>query len=227
VPSIFLEGRTAMPSSRVARGAQRIYCAGPLFNRPEREEMAEIARALEDAGFPVFLPQRDGFLFAEVQREFIRGGYEPAEATHMIQRAIFWLDTYEVVAGCQGLVLNLNGRVPDEGAVAEGAMAWMAGKALVLYKADTRSKIQGQDNPLVAGLGGFVSVSTVPEIAYAFRQIFRTWRAPKAVALPPAVRSTLEAGRRLSRLLAACTSAAEMVPAITTLIQRQNRTTRR
>jgi nucleoside 2-deoxyribosyltransferase len=216
-----------MPTSRVARGAQRIYCAGPLFNRPEREEMTGIARALEDTGFPVFLPQRDGFLFAEVHREFVRGGYEAAEATHMIQQAIFWLDTYEVIAGCQGLVLNLNGRVPDEGAVAEGAMAWMAGKALVLYKADTRGLIQGQDNPLVGGLGGFVSVSTVPEIAYAFRQIFRTWRAPKPVALPPTVRSTVEVGRRLSRLLADCSSPAEMVPAITSLIRRQGRTPNR
>lgn len=206
-----------MPVSQKARGGQRIYCAGPLFNRPERDEMAEIARTLEDAGFPVFLPQRDGFLFAEVHQEFVKGGYESAEATAMIQRAIFWLDTYEVISGCQGLVLNLNGRVPDEGAVAEGAMAWMAGKALVIYKADTRSKIQGQDNPLVCGLGSFVKVGTIPEIAYAFRQVFRTWRPPKTVALPPAVRSTLETGRRLSRLIAACTSPADMVPAITSL----------
>jgi nucleoside 2-deoxyribosyltransferase len=213
-----------MPVNQKARGGQRIYCAGPLFNRPERDEMAEIARTLEDAGFPVFLPQRDGFLFAEVHQEFVKGGYESAEATAMIQRAIFWLDTYEVISACQGLVLNLNGRVPDEGAVAEGAMAWMAGKALVLYKGDARSLIQGQDNPLVGGLGSFVRVSTIPEIAYAFRQVFRSWRPPKTVALPPAVRSSVETGRRLSRLLAACSSPAEMVPAITSLTRRLGRT---
>jgi nucleoside 2-deoxyribosyltransferase len=216
-----------MPTRRVARGTQRIYCAGPLFNRPERQEMAEIARALEDAGFGVFLPHRDVFLFEDVHREFVRGGYEPAEATHLIQRAIFYADTYEVVAGCQGLVLNLNGRVPDEGAVGEGAMAWMAGKALVLYKADARGLIQGQDNPLVRGLGNFVSVTTVPEIAYAFRQIFHTWRAPKAVTLPPAVRSSVQIGQRLSRQLAGCSSPAEMVPAITSLIRQQGRTPNR
>jgi nucleoside 2-deoxyribosyltransferase len=210
-----------MPTSRVARGGQRIYCAGPLFNRPEREEMAEIARTLEEAGFQVFLPQR--FLFTEVHQEFVKGGYEDAEATSMIQRALFWLDTYEIIAGCQGLVLNLNGRVPDEGAVAEGAMAWMAGKALVLYKADTRSLIQGQDNPLVCGLGEFVRVSTIPEIAYAFRQVFRSWRPPKTVALPTAVRRTVETGRRLSRLLGANASPAEMMPAITSLIREQGR----
>jgi hypothetical protein len=182
--------------------------------------MAEIARTLEEAGFAVFLPHRDGFLFADVHHEFVKGGYEPAEATSMIQRAIFWLDIYEVISGCEGLVLNLNGRVPDEGAVAEGAMAWMAGKALVLFKGDTRSLIQGQDNPLVSGLGSFVRVSTIPEIAYAFRQMFRSWRPPTTVALPPAVRTSVETGRRLSRLLAGCESVAEMVPVITSLTRR-------
>jgi nucleoside 2-deoxyribosyltransferase len=216
-----------MATRRVARGAPRIYCAGPLFNRPEREEMAEIARALEHAGFGVFLPHRDVFLFDDVHREFVRGGYGSGEATRLIQRAIFYADTYEVIAGCQGLVLNLNGRVPDEGAVGEATMAWMAGKALVLYKADARSLIQGQDNPLVRGLGNFVNVTTVPEIAYAFRQIFRTWRPPKAVALAPAVRGTIETGRRLSRLLANCSSAAEMVPAITSLLRQPDRKSHR
>jgi len=38
----------------------RVYCAGPLFNEKEKEEMAEIAQALERHGFEVFLPQRDG-----------------------------------------------------------------------------------------------------------------------------------------------------------------------
>jgi len=68
-----------------------------------------------------------------------------------------------VIARCRGLLLN--GRVPDEGAVAETAMAWMAGKVVVLYRSDSRSFIAGGDNPLVAGLGTFVTVPTIPEIA--------------------------------------------------------------
>lgn len=205
----------------------RIYCAGPLFNRAEQEEMAEIARTLEGAGFSAFLPQRDGFVFADVHREFLRGGYESAEATRMIQQAIFWLDAYEVVSGCQGLVLNMNGRVPDEGAVAETAMAWMAGKAVVLYKADSRSLIQGSDNPLVLGLGGFAKVSTIPEIAYAFAQLFRTRRDAPTPALPQAVRRAIEPGRRLSQLLGASNSPAEIVPMIVGLTRQAPRTSRR
>lgn len=179
--------------------------------------MAEIARTLEGAGLSTFLPHRDGFVFADVYREFMRAGYEDTEASRMIQRAIFCLDTYEVLSGCDGLVLNMNGRVPDEGAVAEGAMAWMAGKPIVLYKADDRSLIQGNDNPLVAGLGHFVKVSTVPEIAYAFTQLFRGRRETASPAYPRAVREAVEPGRRLARALADCGSPADIVPAIAAL----------
>jgi len=212
-----------LAATQKRKPAQRIYCAGPLFNRAEQEEMAEIARTLQGAGFSVFLPQRDGFVFADVHREFLRGGYESTEATRMIQQAIFWLDTYEVVSGCQGLVLNMNGRVPDEGAVAEAAMAWMAGKAIVLYKSDSRSLILESDNEMVLGLGGFVKVSTIPEIAYAFAQLFRTRRPGPEVSLPRVVRSAVEPGRRLSKLLAACKSPSDIVPVIVSLARRSHR----
>ena len=183
----------------------------------------EIARALEGAGFSVFLPHRDSFVFEDVHREFLRGGYDSAEASRMIHQAIFWLDAYEVLEGCQGLVLNMNGRVPDEGAVAEAAMAWMAGRAIVMYKEDSRSLIQGNDNPLVLGLGNFVKVSTIPEIAYAFAQIFRNRPPDKAPFLPQAAKRVVEPGRRLSKLLAACKSPADIVPAIVSLTRRPPR----
>jgi nucleoside 2-deoxyribosyltransferase len=212
-----------MAPARTRQPARRIYCAGPLFNRAEQEEMAEIARTLEGSGFSVFLPHRDGFVFADVHREFLRGGYESAEASRMIQQAIFWLDTYQVLAGCDGLVLNMNGRVPDEGAVAEAAMAWIAGKAIVLYKADSRSLIQGNDNPLVAGLGGFVTVSTIPEIVYAFTQLFRARRPGRDPLVPASVKSAIQPGRRLSRLLTGCKSPADIVPVIASLVRRSPR----
>jgi hypothetical protein len=123
----------------------------------------------------------------------------------------------EVLEACQGLVLNMNGRVPDEGAVAEAAMAWVAGKAMVLYKADSRSLIQGSDNPLVLGLGNFVSVSTIPEIAYAFTQLFRARRLGPEAPLPRAVKSAVESGRRLAKLLGTCKSPANVVPVIVSL----------
>ena len=61
-----------MTAAQKGKPIPRIYCAGPLFNRAEQEEMAEIARTLAGAGFSVFLPHRDGFVFADVHREFLR-----------------------------------------------------------------------------------------------------------------------------------------------------------
>ncbi len=196
----------------------RIYCAGPPFNEHERGEMAAIARMLESAGFAVFLPHRDAFVFADILAELVQGGYEPAEAAPLIQRAIFCLDSYEVLAGCQGLVLNLNGRVPDEGGVAEAAMAWTAGLPVVLYKDDARTAVHGYDNPLVSGLGYFVHVSTLPEIAYAFTQLFKR-RAAAAPAFPKTVRSVLDQGKRLSRALHACQTRADIAAAMVRVIR--------
>jgi nucleoside 2-deoxyribosyltransferase len=224
MPTSKPKGRQQAPAKRTDR--HRIYCAGPLFNRPEQEEMAEIARTLAEAGFSVFLPHRDSFLFADVHREFLRGGFGSGEAIRMVQQAIFCLDTYEVVSGCQGLVLNMNGRVPDEGAVAEAAMAWMAGKPVVLYKADSRSLILESDNEMVLGLGSFVKVSTIPEIAYAFVQLFRTWRPGPETRLPRVVNGAVESGRHLSKLLTHCKSPADIVPAIVSLSRRPPRTFR-
>lgn len=199
---------------RKAVAPPRVYCAGPLFNRAERAEMAEIAATLEGAGFRTFLPQRDGLILDEVRRELLRGGYTASEAGRMVQAAIFWLDAYEVLHDCQGLVANLDGRVPDEGTVAEAAMAWMAGKAVVFYKSDSRSLLHGVDNPLVAGLGQFVTVSTIPEVAYAFAQLFRKRAPQRQGALPPPVKSAVEHGRRLSAALGAAKSPADTAAAI-------------
>jgi nucleoside 2-deoxyribosyltransferase len=145
----------------------RIYCAGPLFNSSERAEMEILAEALEQAGFKAFLPHRDGFLYGAIVPDLVRAGYPLEVAQWMARQAIFALDVYQVLVSCEGTVVNLNGRVPDEGAVVEGAMAWTAGKAVVLFKDDARSKIDGLDNPLVAGLGGFRLVNHTADLPQA------------------------------------------------------------
>ena len=106
-------------------------------------------------------------------------------------------------------------------------MAWMAGKTIVLYKADSRSLIQGSDNPLVLGLGNFAKVSTIPEIAYAFTQLCRNRRPAKPPAFPQAARRVVEPGRRLAKLLAACKSPADIVPVIVSVTRRPSRVSAR
>lgn len=145
----------------------RVYCAGPLFNPKEREEMSEIAQALEEAGFDTFLPQRDGLELTVCVEALARKGIDRHIAARMISRAIFALDVYQVLEACDAIVVNLNGRVPDEGAVSEAALAWCEGKAVVGYKADGHAAFHAGDNPLVAGLFDFNLCGSVGEVVPA------------------------------------------------------------
>lgn len=150
--------------------ADRIYCAGPLFNAKEQEEMLGLAKALESEGFSTFLPQRDGLELSPCAEALAERGVDKAAAALLVARAIFALDVFQVLENCQGVIVNLNGRVPDEGAVSEAAMAWRSGKPLVAYKSDSRSVFLGQDNPLVVGLFGFRLYKTVPSAVRAMEE---------------------------------------------------------
>ena len=174
----------------------RIYCAGPLFNASERAEMEMLADTLEEAEFKTFLPHRDGFLFAAILPDIIKAGYPADIAQWMARQAIFALDVYQVLMGCDGTIVNLNGRVPDEGAVCEGAIAWTAGKAVVLFKDDARSLIAGLDNPLVAGLGAFRLVRRVEDLPKAMERALteRTSESLQAEILPAPVRQATNRG---------------------------------
>jgi nucleoside 2-deoxyribosyltransferase len=177
----------------------RIYCAGPLFNPSERAEMEMLAEAIEQGGFKTFLPHRDGFIFGAIVPDLERAGYRLDVAQWMARQAIFALDIQQVVLECDGTIVNLNGRVPDEGAVVEGAIAWTAGKAVVLFKDDARSKIAGLDNPLVAGLGGFRLVNHSEDLPRALTRAL-TEHPPEILqvdTLPMTTRQTVEHGQRL------------------------------
>jgi nucleoside 2-deoxyribosyltransferase len=178
----------------------RIYCAGPLFNPSERADMEILAEALELAGFETFLPHRDGLLYGTIVPDLVRAGYALDVSQWMARQAIFALDVYQVIISCDGTVVNLNGRVPDEGSVVEGAMAWTVGKAVVLFKDDARSKIDGLDNVLVAGLGGFRLVKHSADLPAAMTRALAQ-HPPLPVqftSLPATIRQVVEHGQSLT-----------------------------
>ena len=184
------------------RNPKRVYCAGPLFNEAERREMLQIADVLAAAGFEPFVPHSDGMEFAEVQPYLLQHGFDAAAVGRLLHEAIFALDTYQVMVGCGSLVVNLNGRVPDEGAVAESSMAWTLGKPVVAYKSDVRSLIAGRDNPLVVGPMGFDVVFALEKIPVALTERIAAV-ADSAVAMPcpPHIGPILRRGERLWQAL--------------------------
>lgn len=149
----------------------KIYCAGPLFNPIERKEMLAISNTLKDAGFSVFLPHEDGLEFARLFPTFLERGFQQNDAQKILNHAIFSLDVYEVI-DADGLVLNMNGRVPDEGAMVEAGIAWANNKPIVIFNSDDRSLVQGVCNPLAMGLSNFEVISEYQQIPVKFTDLF-------------------------------------------------------
>jgi nucleoside 2-deoxyribosyltransferase len=149
----------------------KIYCAGPIFNPSEQKEMDSIAHVLRNAGYEVFLPQKDGLEFAKLFPAFLERGVKLDEAQRLLNNAIFALDVFQI-KDSDGLVLNMNGRVPDEGAMVEAGIAWACQRPIVIFNSDDRSLIHGNSNPLVMGLSDFESVSEYSDIPDAFNRKF-------------------------------------------------------
>ena len=163
--------------------------------------MSRVALHLEAEGFQTFLPHRDGLervALPIASRLGRLSALTPGGAT--LQRAIFALDLFQLIERCEGLVFNMNGRVPDEGAVAETAIAYATGKAVVLYKEDARSMLGGLDNPMLLGLSpAFSTVPTLSSIAPALRDALEV--APGPGPTPAHLARTLDFGRRVWALL--------------------------
>lgn len=92
-----------------------IYLAGPLFSEAERRFNPSLTERLEDSGFRVFLPQRDG-----VERD--KPPYDEMTPEER-RREIFLLDEAKILEA-DIILFVLDGRVPDEGACVELGIAY-------------------------------------------------------------------------------------------------------
>ncbi len=140
------------PSGTSAMEKHRIYCSGPVFCAEEIGGMSALAKVLEEAGFQTFLPHRDGlesYVLGFSNSSFLSTVFPIRKR---IDYAIFALDVYELIERCDAVVCNLNGRVPDEGMIVESALAYAAGKPLVLFKNDLRAPFGGYDNSMLTSL---------------------------------------------------------------------------
>ena len=120
---------------------KKIYFAAPMFSQSEKDYNLMVVKVLEDHGYTVFLPQRDGLEAPQLE------GKTEEEKTEMI----FKLDHDEVIKA-DIVFMNMDGRVPDEGACVELGMAYEAGKRCYGFKTDPRSVELDLDlNPMISG----------------------------------------------------------------------------
>ena len=130
-------GNTDTESSR----GKKVYFAAPLFSQGEKDYNLLLTKVLEDHGYEVFLPQRDGYLAAEL------AGKTEDELTQLI----FEKDFSEVMKA-DIIFMLLDGRVPDEGACVELGIAYANGKRCYGVKTDARSVEINMDlNPMITG----------------------------------------------------------------------------
>jgi nucleoside 2-deoxyribosyltransferase len=140
----------------IVKPGSPVYCAGPMFSIADQHEESQIAHHLEDAGFSTYLPQRDGIEVGKVMGKINSGlGLAPnevAEVMTFVRKLVFALDMYQLIGRSRAVVFNMDGRVPDEGGVAETATAFAAGQPIVIFKTSPITILGGTDNPMVQGL---------------------------------------------------------------------------
>jgi nucleoside 2-deoxyribosyltransferase len=177
----------------------RVYCSGPLFCAEEIGGMSAIAQVIEAAGFETFLPHRDG-LEAYVL-SFPNSSFPStlAPIRSRVDYAIFSLDVYELIERCGAVVCSLNGRVPDEGMIVEAALAYAAGKPLVLFKDDARAPFGGYDNSMLTSLVRGSITGRLPDIPTALEEALSREKGPSV--LSDDLRKAVAYGKRISSVL--------------------------
>ena len=153
-----------------ARGRMLIYLAGPLFSEAERRFNRRLTARLEEAGFRVFSPQRDG-----VKRSEPPYNQLTREAR---SRAIFERDRSKIFEADVFLFV-LDGRVPDEGACVELGIAHCQRvlvdrpKLLVGLRTDVRAAFPDSDlNPMLR-----VPLEFIAEDEGTLLQVLQTYRS--------------------------------------------------
>jgi nucleoside 2-deoxyribosyltransferase len=130
-----------------------IYFAAPLFCKAEQAFNMKLTEKLEELGFTVFLPQRDG-----IGVEISKPPYSEM-AIEELRQAIFTIDRDKVLEADIFLFV-LDGRVPDDGACVELGIAYAQkyllkqDKLIIGLHTDMRGAYAFLDtklNPLILG----------------------------------------------------------------------------
>ena len=127
--------------SKTIGHGNKVYFSGPMFNQAEKEYNLKITKLLEEFGYQVFLPQRDGIEAAKLE----------GKTEEELIKMIFDLDAGQV-RKADIIFMNIDGRVPDEGACVELGIAYGIGKRCYGFKTDSHSVEMGLDmNPMISG----------------------------------------------------------------------------
>ena len=127
--------------TKTAGNGKRVYFAGPMFSQGEKDFNLVLVNVLEEYGYTVFLPQRDGLEAAKLE-----GKTDEEKVKIIFEKDVSEIQKADIV------FMLVDGRVPDEGACVELGLAYAYGKRCYGAKTDTRSLELDLDlNPLISG----------------------------------------------------------------------------
>jgi nucleoside 2-deoxyribosyltransferase len=184
----------------------RVYLAGPMFSTGDKYEQTELDKALKKK-YDVHLPQRDGVEVASVMGLLNNPNLHGASMLEplVINRMVVWvtriveaLDIYQSVEGCQCVVLNLDGRVPDEGSLVEATLAWYVGLPVVPFKTTPITELGINNNPMVNAICGWVPPwSTPADVATAVDAAVQNPSTVDLECVPPGIQLFCDLGRTI------------------------------
>ena len=180
----------------------KVFISGPMFSPADLWEQKQIKNVVEAAGFTTYYAPEDGIedeeLIADLQSPLMASA-NYRQAALVVQRIGWTLDIYMATFGCDAMVMNMNGRVPDEGSVVEAANAYACGMPLVLYK-DTSITMWGPfDNPMVAALtANWTPVTSYEAIPPALSAAIAGRDASYTYLPPPSFAQDLAVGKHVA-----------------------------
>jgi len=125
----------------------KVYFAAPLFCNAEKEFNLNVTALLEEAGYDVFLPQRDGFENIDDVTEVPH-----VESVEDVMNEIFEIDRKAVIDS-DVVVAVLDGIAVDEGVAVEMGIAYEQDIPVVGLKTDRRVFAAGEPyNAMIYGL---------------------------------------------------------------------------
>lgn len=145
----------------------KLYLAGPLFTLGEKWQNRELAAALRELGYDVFLPQ---------EKEF---QYDTAEA--IFKGDVAGMDWADAIIAC------IDGPDPDSGTSWELGYMYAKGKPALLYRTDFRTACgDSDDQPVnlmlsvavkayVPSLHGAGSMHDPQRLAVKIHEVIRQW----------------------------------------------------
>jgi nucleoside 2-deoxyribosyltransferase len=181
---------------------QKIFISGPMFSPADLWEGNEIKAALVKAGFDTYWAPEDGIederLIKNLQSPLMAAPYYQKVAI-LVQKLGWTLDIYMATFGCDGMVMDMNGRVPDGGSIVEAANAYSCGMPLVLYKETSITMWGPFNNPMIAALTkDWEPVDSVDKIAPALTATIEAKDPAYQYVPPPAFARDLEIGKFVS-----------------------------